>query len=203
MGIASQYATALLLCSVGALLGAVHDVYRGALREWPVWRRLGPVLDLLFWVFATIFVFTVLLGTDDGDVRLIVFVLLAIGWLIYHKTAQPLVVASTRLVARVVLAVVRFIRRALYVLFALPVVAAWRAARALVRAVDRILQACEDRIAPAVTWVGVYVIARPLRKICRGGQEIAKWTSKLIKTTAQRWNPFGSSGRKDSDDEQR
>jgi spore cortex biosynthesis protein YabQ len=203
MAIASQYATALLLCSVGALLGAVHDVYRGALREWPVWRRLGPVFDLLFWAFATIFVFTVLLGTDDGDVRLIVFVLLAIGWLIYHKTAQPLVVASTRLVTRFVLEVVRFMRRALYVLFALPVVLAWRTVRALVRAVDRILQACENRIAPVVTWVGVYVIARALRKISHGGQEIAQWTSKQVKTTAQRWNPFGPSGRKDSDDEQR
>ncbi|MCY0869050.1 MAG: spore cortex biosynthesis protein YabQ [Firmicutes bacterium] len=203
MEIAAQYATALLLCSVGALLGAVHDVYRGALREWPALRRLGSVFDLLFWVFATIFVFTVLLGTDDGDVRLVVFVLLAIGWVIYHKTAQPLVVASTRLVARAALAVVRFLRRAAYVLAALPVIASVRAVRVLLRGFDRVLQACEDQIAPIVSWVGVHAIARPLQKMFFGGQEIAVWTSKRMKTTAQRWHPFRSSGHKDSDDEQR
>lgn len=148
MDLQAQYATAILMTASGALLGSIYDIYRTSLREWRFLRPFSAWFDFGFWVFALVLVFTGLLGANDGDVRLVVFVLLAMGWFIYYKTAHALVVASTRLVVRLIYQALLFAAAVFSWLVIRPAVSSCRAARSTVRAVDRALA----RIEPIVVW---------------------------------------------------
>ena len=154
----TQYATALLMTGAGAVLAAVYDIYRSSLEEWRVLQRFAPLFDFGFWVFALIFVFTLLLGVNDGDVRIVVFVLLGLGALIYWKTAHPLVAASTRLIVRFVCRVLAIARRLVTVLLVSPVVYLLRTLRRLAHGIDRALLKLE----PVISW--------PIAKLSRGAR---------------------------------
>ena len=83
MDLQQQYATLILMMVSGAAMGTVHDVYRTSIKEWRLLRRFSVLWDILYWLFATVFVFTMLLGANHGDVRFAVFLLLAAGWWLY------------------------------------------------------------------------------------------------------------------------
>ena len=154
MELQAQYATALLMAAAGAALSAVYDVYRTSLREWRFLMRFSALFDMAFWVFAVVFVFTLLLGANDGDVRIVVFVLLAIGAFVYRRTAHALVVASTRMVVRAILWILRFALAVLTAVFVTPVLYALRLAAAALRLLDRALAGLEPLIAWPVLQAG-------------------------------------------------
>lgn len=144
----TQYATTLLMTGAGAALATVYDIYRSSLTEWPFLRRFAAIFDFGFWVFALIFVFTLLLGVNDGDVRIVVFVLLGIGALIYWKTAHPLVAASTRLIVRSICRVLAIARRVLTILLVTPTIYLLRGMRRLADGTDRAL----SKVEPVISW---------------------------------------------------
>lgn len=189
MGLQTQYATAFLLCSAGAIMGALHDVYRTSLREWRFLTPFGWLFDLGFWAFSLVFVFTGLLGVNDGEVRLMTFVLLTIGFTVYYYVAHPLVVASTQVIVRLVYRLLRFCWRVFLVVFVSPVVWVWTFAVACVRVVDRTLLWVEPAIVwPA--WQSLRLSLRLSRKIVRPVsahmQEIAHPLSKKVRTHARK-----------------
>lgn len=179
MDLTAQYAVAILMTSAGALLSAVYDVYRTSLREWRFLRRFAGLFDIAFWVFALIFVFTLLLGANDGDLRIVVFVLLAIGAFIYRRTAHPLVVASTALVVRFIYHVLKSAARLFMVLFVLPIMQLWRIVRWLWRLLDCLLAALE----PIVAWPVVQT-GRAFRFCAR---RAARWTAKTVRVILHKW----------------
>ncbi|WP_217596988.1 spore cortex biosynthesis protein YabQ [Cohnella sp. GbtcB17] len=68
---------AMILCGLG--MGTVFDIYRAAAVRLHFRRWLLPVIDLLYWVAATLIVFRILLGINYGEVRLYVFLGIGIG----------------------------------------------------------------------------------------------------------------------------
>jgi len=185
MGLQTQYATAFLLCTAGAMMGALYDVYRTSLREWRFLRPFSWLFDLGFWAFSLIFVFTGLLGVNDGEVRLMTFVLLMIGYTVYYYVAHPLVVASTQFIVRWVYRFVRLCWRGLLIVFVSPAVWIWNFVGACVRTLDRTLLWLE----PAIVWPA-WQSLRLSRKIVRPVsvhlQEIAHPLSKKVRTKARR-----------------
>ncbi len=148
MDLQAQYATAVLMTLAGAVMGTVHDVYRTSLKEWRFLKRFSPVFDLGYWLVATVFVFTLLLGANDGDVRLVMFVLLGAGWFVYYKTAHSLVVASTRLVVRFVYLCLRLAYKTVVLLVVTPCLYACRSILLVCRSADRGLASIE----PVIVW---------------------------------------------------
>ncbi|XID91800.1 spore cortex biosynthesis protein YabQ [Paenibacillaceae bacterium WGS1546] len=67
----------MMLC--GLAMGLVFDVYRVASHRFRVARWLLPGLDVVYWAAATLCVFAVLLNSNQGEVRLYVFLGLGIG----------------------------------------------------------------------------------------------------------------------------
>ena len=162
----TQYATTLLMTGAGAVLATVYDIYRSSLEEWRFLRRFAAFFDFGFWVFALIFVFTLLLGVNDGDVRIVVFVLLGIGALVYWKTAHPLVAASTRLIVRVIYRVMTTVRSILTVLLVTPMVYLLRAVRRLAAVMNRALLKLE----PLISW--------PVIKVSQGTRRASSAAAK-------------------------
>ncbi|TJY38558.1 spore cortex biosynthesis protein YabQ [Cohnella pontilimi] len=79
MNAASQWTTIGWMIVCGVAMGTVFDFYRVAARRFRIPRWLLPVLDLAFWSAATIGVFSVLLDSNHGEVRMYVFLGLGIG----------------------------------------------------------------------------------------------------------------------------
>nr|WP_255807732.1 spore cortex biosynthesis protein YabQ [Cohnella mopanensis] len=67
----------MMLC--GVAMGLVFDVYRVASHRFHIARWLLPALDVVYWAAATLGVFSILLGSNEGEVRMYVFLGLGIG----------------------------------------------------------------------------------------------------------------------------
>ncbi len=142
MDLQQQYATLILMMVSGAAMGTVHDVYRTSIKEWRLLRRFSVLWDILYWLFATVLVFTMLLGANHGDVRFAVFLLLAAGWWLYALLFRRLVVAVTTSLIRGILRVVRLIGSIVYRLLIVPVLflfkLVWRTAKRINRMMEKI-----------------------------------------------------------------
>lgn len=192
MDIQTQYATTLLLTASGALLGAVYDIYRTSLSEWRFLRRFGPLFDFLFWVFALIWVFTMLLPLNHGDVRIVVFVLLLIGFAVYRMTLHSLVVASTRFLVRCIIWVLRVVWRTVYVTVIVPLLWMWRSVRLLLRFIDRLL----FRVEPVIVWPvvrsgkGAYAVGRFSVNTSK------KYVRPIVNSGKEQWSHLANTYRK-------
>jgi spore cortex biosynthesis protein YabQ len=110
----------------GAFMGALFDVYRvlsGQLRP-PRW--LVPLLDIGYWIVATLFVFRALLYSNDGQVRVYVFLGLLLGVWLYFRLASRLTIRFVQLCIRLVLALIRFLGRTVEYIIIKPVLLLYR-----------------------------------------------------------------------------
>ncbi len=184
MDITVQYATATLMTMTGALLGVIHDVYRTAQREWRFLRRFSALFDLSFWLFGIVFVFTLLLGVNHGEVRIVIFALLLVGYALYHFIARPLVIASTAFILRLIYRAILWIGQAIYATIIRPILTVLRGVRLLARSIDRGLGAVE----PLVLWP-VVTSARGLKHF---GTRLALFGLKKMRpsivTVKEKWD---------------
>lgn len=207
MELQAQYATAILMSVAGATLGAVYDMYRTCIKEWRFLRIYSALLDLSFWGFAVLFVFTLLLGANDGDVRIVVFVLLSLGWLVYYYTAHALVVASTRLVVRVLYQVLWFIYRMFVIVFVMPLVYVFKVFVYVLHVLDRVLLMVE----PVIVWPviktgdGLLLTNRGIQKIVlpwwKKGKDNGMRMANKYKTIIAGWLQPSRPNDEDRDDE--
>jgi spore cortex biosynthesis protein YabQ len=76
---AAQWMTIWSMMLCGLAMGTVFDVYRVASHRFYVARWLLPALDIVYWAAATFTVFSILLDSNHGEVRMYVFLGLGIG----------------------------------------------------------------------------------------------------------------------------
>ncbi|WP_052476338.1 spore cortex biosynthesis protein YabQ [Cohnella kolymensis] len=79
MNAAAQWMTIWSMMLCGLAMGTVFDVYRVASHRFHVARWLLPGLDVVYWAAATFAVFSILLSSNHGEVRMYVFLGLGIG----------------------------------------------------------------------------------------------------------------------------
>ncbi|MFD0674817.1 spore cortex biosynthesis protein YabQ [Cohnella sp. GCM10027633] len=79
MNAAAQWTTIGAMILSGLAMGTVFDVYRVASHRFHVARWLLPGLDVVYWAAATLAVFSLLLDSNHGEVRMYVFLGLGIG----------------------------------------------------------------------------------------------------------------------------
>ncbi len=194
MELQAQYATAILMSGAGAILGAVYDIYRTSLKEWRFLRRFSALFDIAFWLFALIMVFTMLLGANDGDVRLVVFVLLAIGYTVYRLTVHPLVVGSTRMVIRFIQRVLYLCYRGFLIIVIQPIVFVVKAIAWVFSLIDRGLGATE----PVIVWPFQTLAYRPVKKYLV--PIVLRWKDKYIGMSNKYINLFMGWFRRPPDD---
>ncbi len=197
MDLTAQYMTAILMSGAGAILGTIYDIYRTSLKEWRYLRPFSPLFDLLFWIFSLIFIFTLLLGVNDGDVRFVIFVLLFLGYIVYRFTLHRIIVASTRLTVRFILQILRFMLRVLYVIFVQPILVLYRGAIQILHLVDRMLYLMEPMIAKPVMlfskflWVSLKWLYRFVRKfllpVVLWWKELMHHLSNKYQTILRKW----------------
>lgn len=126
MSLHIQFLTLSVMAGSGAFMGALFDVYRvlsGQLRP-PRW--LVPLLDIGYWIAATLFVFRALLYSNDGQVRVYVFLGLLLGVWLYFRLASRHTIRFVRFSIRLVRALVRLVRRTIELVVVKPIVLLYR-----------------------------------------------------------------------------
>lgn len=81
----SQLATFLWLALTAIALSFLFDCYRFMRKTFRLRVWTTAVADLCFWLLAALIVFFVLLCSNGGEMRLYVFISLALGVLVYYR----------------------------------------------------------------------------------------------------------------------
>jgi spore cortex biosynthesis protein YabQ len=121
-----QFLTLWMMFVSGLGLGVLFDLFRvlaGQLRI-PKWTL--PLTDLVYWIVATILVFRVLYLTNQGQVRLFVFIGLVIGILLYFTSFSPWIVKLILLIIKTIKALIRFIKKSIELLIIRPAIVLYR-----------------------------------------------------------------------------
>lgn len=108
MSLEVQFLTVLLMAACGSVLGAVFDTYRVVAGQVRLHRRLVPLIDLMYWIAATVLVFRVLYYANYGDVRVYVFLGILLGLSLYYALISPWLIRLVKLVLRGLEALARF-----------------------------------------------------------------------------------------------
>jgi len=102
------------MAGCGVTLGACFDTIGVAVREFRLHRVVQALIDVLYWIAATIFVFRVLMMANYGEVRFFIFIGLAMGVILYAlmlgRPFRRLVEILIRIIVRVVKFTIRTIR---------------------------------------------------------------------------------------------
>lgn len=83
MSLEVQFLTLAWMAGCGALLGASFDTIGVTVRRFGLGRGVQAVLDVLYWIAATLLVFRVLMEANGGEVRVFIFLGLALGAVLY------------------------------------------------------------------------------------------------------------------------
>lgn len=121
-----QFLTLWMMFVSGLGLGVLFDTFRvfaGQLRV-PKWTQ--PLTDLLYWILATVLVFRVLYWSNQGQVRLFVFIGLLIGVLLYFTALSGRVIAFMLFTIRMTKAFVRLLIQTVKIVVIRPIIALFR-----------------------------------------------------------------------------
>jgi spore cortex biosynthesis protein YabQ len=121
-----QFVTMMLMFSSGLLLGMLFDVFRVLSAKLRLPRWTLPLADIFYWIVATILVFRVLIYSNEGQVRVFVFLGILIGICFYFAFLSVWTIRLTLLMIRIVVGLYHFVRRMLHVLLIKPILAVYR-----------------------------------------------------------------------------
>lgn len=93
MSLSVQFLTLAMMLLSGVGMGAAFDGYRVVSNRLRIGRWLVPVLDLLYWLAATLVVFRVLAASNEGELRFYVFLGLLLGIGFYFWLFSSAVIA--------------------------------------------------------------------------------------------------------------
>ncbi|SFF31653.1 spore cortex biosynthesis protein YabQ [Paenibacillus catalpae] len=120
----------MLLSGIG--LGVIFDGYRVVSNELRFPRWSLPVLDMVYWLAASLLVFRVLYASNYGEVRAYVFLGLLIGVLSYYWLLSKPVIGIVKWLIDAVRALIQFTLRTFDLLIVKPVLLLYRLIRVLI-----------------------------------------------------------------------
>ncbi|AVG14190.1 spore cortex biosynthesis protein YabQ [Paenibacillus larvae] len=118
--------TMLLMFTAGLALGAMFDVFRILFERFRLPKWAMPIVDIVYWIVATILVFRLLLGSNEGQVRMFVFIGLCLGVLLYYPLFSKWTIRTVYFLIRTVHGLVRFLNKTIHILVIKPVKGLYR-----------------------------------------------------------------------------
>ncbi len=126
MSLQVQFLTLSLMAGSGAVLGIGYDLIEVLAKEFKLRRWTTAIMDVVYWLAATLFVFQVLVYANDGQVRLFVFIGLLVGVVIYAYMLSRLVRQSVTWVITLLVRVLYGLMRVLHVVIIRPLLYIYR-----------------------------------------------------------------------------
>lgn len=98
MSLSVQFLTLFMMFASGFILGVLYDVYRVSAGSIQLQRWTVSIFDIFYWLAATLIVFKMLYESNQGEVRLFVFIGLLLGaWFYFHYISTYTVTIVKRL----------------------------------------------------------------------------------------------------------
>jgi len=110
----------------GIALGVMYDIFRIGFKLMQLARWVMPLIDLVYWIVATLFVFRVLYYSNLGQVRVFVFIALLIGLSFYFALLSGWVIRLLLFIIRLTKEVIRFLKRIFHIFVVKPVIFLYR-----------------------------------------------------------------------------
>nr|WP_269846525.1 spore cortex biosynthesis protein YabQ [Paenibacillus roseus] len=126
-----QFGTLMMMLLSGIGMGIAFDSYRVVSNRLHIGRLLIPILDLLYWLAATIIVFRVLMANNDGEVRIYIFIGLLIGIGFYFWLFSSTVIAFVVWLIETIRKLIRFLVRCFELLVIKPMLILYKLVRVL------------------------------------------------------------------------
>ncbi|KRE95870.1 spore cortex biosynthesis protein YabQ [Paenibacillus sp. Soil766] len=121
-----QFQTIFMMFLSGICIGALFDIFHvlsGKLRL-PRWTI--PIVDSIYWIVAIILVFKMLIYSNEGQVRIFIFLGMGIGLCFYFGLLSPLVIRLILILIRIIVAIYRFLTRTVEILIIKPIIGLYR-----------------------------------------------------------------------------
>jgi spore cortex biosynthesis protein YabQ len=122
-----QFLTTGLMFVSGLALGTLYDIYRVAAGLLRISRWIIPLLDLVYWLVATLLVFRMLYFGNQGQVRMFIFLALLVGICFYYAFLSAWIVRLLHFLVKLSKMLTRFVLKAVDLLAVRPTKAAYRA----------------------------------------------------------------------------
>ncbi|XEC94972.1 spore cortex biosynthesis protein YabQ [Paenibacillus tarimensis] len=129
MSLDVQFWTLAMMLLSGIGMGVAFDGYRVLSNRLRIGRLWIPVLDMLYWLAATIIVFRVLSASNEGEVRVYVFLGLLLGIGCYFWLFSSTVIAIVVWLIETIQKIVRLLIRCFDWLVLKPIVLLYRFVR--------------------------------------------------------------------------
>lgn len=102
-GILTELQAAAVAFLSGALITVVYDLLRIVRRAIPHGNVWIGIEDFIFWIWAALWIFSVLYRENDGNLRFYTMIAMAAGMILYHRTvSEPLVRLFGRILKKLV-----------------------------------------------------------------------------------------------------
>ncbi|GAC42465.1 hypothetical protein PPOP_1822 [Paenibacillus popilliae ATCC 14706] len=190
----------LLMMLSGLALGIVFDGYRVVAGQFRFPRWTVPLLDLMYWLAATLFVFQMLVKGNQGELRFYVFLGLAAGAWLYVILLSKVTVGIVTWLVRAILSISRFIRRCLYVLLVLPLKGLWIFTKGLASFLlspamflGKIVLQCVKPLWLLIRWIFRPLILPIWERL--GMTERLRWIKQKVLSGIRRMNQWAASRR--------
>ncbi|MEI7027668.1 spore cortex biosynthesis protein YabQ [Paenibacillus sp. y28] len=133
MSLNEQFLTMYMMFGCGMGMGLAFDLYRVLAARFKLSRLPLALLDIVYWIAATALVFQMLLYSNHGQVRLVVFIGILLGAGMYFVLFSRAAVWTINRLLRIAAALIRFIIKLLRIVLLGPLMALWRIAIAIFR----------------------------------------------------------------------
>ncbi|MFC5452641.1 spore cortex biosynthesis protein YabQ [Paenibacillus aestuarii] len=121
-----QFQTIFMMVLSGIAMGAMFDVFRVLSGKLRLPRWTVSIVDILYWIVATILVFRLLIYSNEGQLRVFVFLGIGIGICFYFALLSVWVIRLTLLVIRIIIMIYRILRRTVELLIIKPIIGLYR-----------------------------------------------------------------------------
>ncbi|NQX70538.1 spore cortex biosynthesis protein YabQ [Paenibacillus alba] len=121
-----QFQTIFMMFLSGVAICAIFDVFRVLSGKLKLPRWTIPLVDIVYWIVATILVFRLLLYSNEGQVRVFIFLGLGIGVCFYFALLSNLVIHLTLLIIRIIIAIYRFLAKTVEIVLIKPIIGLYR-----------------------------------------------------------------------------
>lgn len=183
MSLNVQFLTLYMMFASGFVLGILFDLYRVLSVQLRFPRWMIPILDIVYWIAATLLVFRVLYISNQGQMRVIVFLGLIAGVGIYFPLFSRRTIRFILLVIAIVKKIIRFVRGLIYWTVIKPLILLYR----LVIIIFGFLSAIAIFISKIVIqllypiWKLFAFILRPLRPYLNWADGMVRFIKRMIR----------------------
>jgi spore cortex biosynthesis protein YabQ len=121
-----QFFTLFMMFCSGLALGVLFDVCRVVSGKLGLPRYLFPLVDIVYWIVATILVFYMLMVSNEGQVRVFVFLGIGIGICFYFALLSHWIIWMLLILIRVLIGLYRFTKKMGHLFLIRPILGIYR-----------------------------------------------------------------------------